>query len=59
MDPEHFEKELQIHIEYLEGYIKKLKKKNITDEEREKVRNLFFLNSFPIISHFLKFISKI
>jgi hypothetical protein len=42
MDPEHFEKELQIHFEYLEGYIKKLKKKNITDEEREKVRNLFF-----------------
>ena len=38
MDPAHYETQLNIHFEYVEGYIKALKKKNITDEEREKVK---------------------
>lgn len=42
MDPAHYEKELNIQFEHLEGFIKGLKKKNITDEEREEVSNSFF-----------------
>jgi hypothetical protein len=40
MEPSHYEKELTMQFEYLIGYIKRLKKKNIDDDEREKVRSM-------------------
>jgi hypothetical protein len=49
MDPAHYETQLNIHFEYVEGYIKALKKKNITDEEREKVKkSLCFCASYKL-----------
>ena len=45
----HYETQLNIHFEYVEGYIKALKKKNITDEEREKVKkSLCFCASYKL-----------
>ena len=53
MDPAHYETQLNIHFEYVEGYIKALKKKNITDEEREKVKKkkiVVFCARYKLIS---------
>jgi hypothetical protein len=50
MDPAHYETQLNIHFEYVEGYIKALKKKNITDEEREKVKKSLFLCKLQTLS---------
>lgn len=56
MDPAHYEKELNELFEFLMGYIKRLKAKNLEDDEREKVSTNVMLPPYKYFPFFVLFV---